>query len=486
MLLQLLAIGLIGRQPAQMVILDLKGKPVAEQVLVESLQGIVNREAAQLWVKTEGIQASILGDMKEKSQTAADCWDALSRFPGAVRGAIEYKLGTHSLNVACSLCGPMHAVAIDESLEEAAKAHGLKILLDTRMLTEPQAYEFYRDQFKRGYVVEQSIDKPANLRDFAIKHNAFLMDTDDRAFRKRVVSEMGPGALVLGWGRDEYQWISDVSAAGGTGVAADWCTNLSALESLPATVKFPAFKPAPNETGVRHVAFVLSDGDNIQWVTGAFATHPNYYGSPLRGSFPMTWEMSPLLSHLAPAVLAKIYSMATPNDDFVTGPGLPGYMFPHPSPDRELLARQTAPYLRDSGMTTISALNQNDGSMEEIFPWLDLPQVGAAIYKDYSPYDRRHGALLWRHGKPCMAYRFILWEGLTGIDDLAQKVAAMPTDVRSAESYALINVHAWSFNGIGGPIAAVQQAIQKLPAGTRVVTANQLFDLLEKNLRKSS
>ncbi|HTQ08954.1 MAG TPA: GxGYxYP domain-containing protein [Fimbriimonadaceae bacterium] len=481
-MLPALAAVLALQQP--ILVVDPKTLTPAQQVLVQSLQGLVDRTAPLIWFQTGGIQAEILQDLQQDRQTVPvdDVWTLVGRFRSKIKGAILCKIGTHSLNVADSLCGPMDAVAIDESLKDDAQKHGLDILLDATNLTEQQAFDKYAKLFRKGIVVEQAVDKPANLRDFAIKHDAFVMEADDRDFRKKVVAAMGPGALVFGWGRDEFQWISDISEAGGSGVAADWCTNLSALETIPAKIEAPVAKLALNDDHVRYVAFVLTDGDNIQWVTGGFATDPKYYGSPLRGKFPMTWEMSPLLAKFAPSVLEKIYSMATPSDDFVTGPGLPGYMFPHPSPDRDLLARESAPYLKESGLRTISILNQNEGSLAEVDPWLNLPEVRAAIYKDYAPYDRRHGELVWRHGKPCMAYRFILWEGLTGIGDLAAKIAAMPTSPKTdSASYALINVHAWSFNSIGGPIQAVQQVIQKLPPNTRVVTANQLLDVLIAN-----
>jgi len=458
----------------------------ADRLLAESLQGLTARQSPQIWIDNEGIDKIVLKNLKVdgyQTEDTSDVWSLVKTFKGQLQGAVLYKLGTHSVNVATSLSGPLRAVAIDESQEEQAKAAGLRILVDTRTMTEQQAWDKYHQMFGKGIVVEQSIDKPGHLRDFAIKHWAFVMDTDDREFRKRVIRESGTHPLVFGWGKSEYDWITDISEAGGTGVAADWCVNLSALESLP--VQLPKAIPpasAKNEDGVRYVAFVLSDGDNVQWVTGDFATNPKFYGSPLRGQFPMSWEMSPLLAQFAPRVLKAIYDQAKPTDDFVTGPGLPGYTFPNLHKDREGLAKITAPLLQASNMSIVSFLNQNEGQMTDTFPWLDLKDTTAAIYKDYSPYNRRQGETIWHNGKPCVSYRFLLWEGLTGIDDLVKQIGAMPTEPkRKNASYALINVHAWSFGNSGGPIAAVKQVIDKLPPNTRVVTATQLLDLLVKN-----
>ena len=60
---------------------------------------------------------------------------------------------------------------------------------------------------------------------------------------------------------------------------------------------------------------------------------------------------------------------------------------------------------------------------------------------------------------------------------MADSIARMP-QAPDANSYALINVHAWSYKDLGGPMEAVRQTIDRLPPGTRVVTAEQLIILL--------
>jgi hypothetical protein len=80
-----------------------------------------------------------------------------------------------------------------------------------------------------------------------------------------------------------------------------------------------------------------------------------------------------------------------------------------------------------------------------------------------------------------------LWEGsghpVDNPEGVAAAVAAMPSSPQSDEgSYALINVHAWSWSSIGGPLDAVKQTIDLLPPGTRVVSIDDFFTLLKQNL----
>jgi hypothetical protein len=233
---------------------------------------------------------------------------------------------------------------------------------------------------------------------------------------------------------------------------------------------------------VRYVAFVLSDGDNIQWLCGSFDDNPRYWASPLRGQFPMTWEVSPLLAQTAPRVLQHLYATAKDTDAFVSGAGLPGYTFLHLQPDPAALARQAAPLLRRSDLPIASVLNDNAGALHETRPLLDRPEIAGVLYKDYSPYHRRRGEILWHRGKPCVSYRCVLWEGLMGPEEVAREVARMPLAPRTDEaSYALVNVHAWSYGRSGGPLEAVRRTIERLPPQTRVVTADQIIGLLRRS-----
>ncbi len=462
------------------------GLPPAEQVLAQTLQGLVGKQRPKIWLRSKSMYAVVEDQLRREGvalRPAASVWELLGQFKANVNGAIIYRLGTPSLNVATSLCGPLGGVAIDESLRERAQEHGLKILADVRAMDEQQAWAKYRPLFARGVAVEQSVTKPGHLRDFAVSQNAFTFFTQDPAFRTEVLRALGPNAIVYGWGPDEYGWVQGLSRAGATGGPADWAINLSALQHLPAgKLKRPARPALTAEDGVRYVAFVMSDGDNIQWLCGNFVGNANYWDSPLRGKFPMTWEVSPLLARVGPRVLQHLYATARDTDGFVTGPGVPGYTFLHLQPDRAALARQAAPLLRQSDLPVVSTLNANEGNLRQTIPLLELPEVQGMIYKDYSPYHRQGGEIFWHNGKPCVSYKFLLWERLMEPEDLARAVSNMPPAPRADEaSYALVNVHAWSYGNTGGPMEAVRRAISLLPANTRVVTADQIISLLRAN-----
>ncbi|RYX81699.1 hypothetical protein EON83_22710 [bacterium] len=467
-------------------VLPQKGLSPAEAVLAQTLQGLVNKKKARVWLRSDSILAIVEEQLKREGvqfHEMSSPWELLKDFRSQVKGAIVYRLNTPSINVATSLCGPMKAVAIDESLLPLADAAGLKVLADVRAMDDQAGWDKYHALFARGVMIEQATTRSGFLRDLPVALNAFTMYNNNSAFRTYVARELGPQTIAYGWGPDEYGWVRDLSRANATAVAADWCSDLSALRLLPAgKLQRPKVERMKAEPGVRYIAFVMSDGDNIQWLSKDFVGNSRFWASPLRGKFPISWEMSPILAKMGPRVLQYIYATATQSDDFIAGPGAPGYTFLHSQTDRLALAKQAAPYLRDSDLPIVSVLNENAGSLAETIPLLDQSAVSSVIYKDYSPYNRRKGDIVWHRGKPCLSYKFMLWSKLMEPDGLVRGIEQMPTDPLNNEaSYALVNMHAWSWGDQGGPLVKAQETIDKLPPNTRVVTATQIMQMLSDN-----
>lgn len=453
----------------------------AEQLLLASLQGLANRERARLWIESRGMNDRVLAELRAEAVEMRRCesvWDALDRFRPEVAGAVLTDTNGAAINVATSLAGVLDAVILELSLTNRFRSLGRPVLADARGRDPLALLDRPGPGFTRGWAAHQDPRLRLHLRDFAVARRIFTFFEPGSAERVRVVARLGPGTRVLGWGRDELDFVRDVSAGGGVVLPSDWSLNLSALQHLAAPLPVPerAPEPAPLGPAEAAVAFVVTDGDNLQFMGGGFVDAPGFWASPHRGRFAVTWEIPPAFATLAPRALAILYRTATPLDDFVAGPSGDGYWFPHHAPDRPAGFARTAEALARAGVRLSTVLN-SDGTPAETAALLARPEVEGILYKDYAPYHRRGGAVEWFHGKPVVAYRFLLWEKMAGADpeSVARALASLARPGPRAGRVALVNAHAWSFRDSGGPMGAIARTVAALPANVRVVTASTLF-----------
>lgn len=476
-----------------------EGLSPAEQALLATLQGNLNRDGAHLWVRGRGANQRVLEELEREGWQlkSATIWQVLAETKSTLSGFIRCRVDTESLNVATSLAGPRHAVAADVSLVPKLIELGLHQLGDVTSVSEVEALKQFRSEFSPRVRVHQPIGKALHLRDFAVSRNAFVgYATNTSGLRSRLEGTE-KDLRVFGWGWDERAFVGGVSAGGGVVIPSDWALNLSALSRLPMLLpKRPVPpSPAPLKSGERVVAFVVTDGDNIQWLLNGFVDAPGFWASPWRGKHPVTWELAPSLVELAPRVLAHLYRTASPLDDFIAGPSGAGYYFPSISPAAEHWARRTGESLPPSQLNAVSLLNAA-GGLEASDSMLDTPEVSAVFFKDYAPYHRFQGAVRWHHDKPSISYRFLLWEQRRGDGTfqpdmlpagVATAIEALPTDTENAsDRFALVNVHAWSFRDSGGPMGAIHRTIERLPPNTRVVTGTEFIHLLKARAANKS
>ncbi|MBL9172968.1 MAG: hypothetical protein JNL10_05495 [Verrucomicrobiales bacterium] len=465
----------------------------AEQALLASVQGVLNRDQARVWIRSRGLYEILLEDLRREGRplkNASNVWEVLVAERDSFRGFVTWSSADGSLNAATTLAGPRRLALVEATIRDRVTALGLKEVEDVR--GKPVGLEQRVPDFcDRRMAVHQPTDKVIHLRDFAIARSAFTWFDEQNGFLASVVRQLDPGARIFGWGSDEFHFVGGVSRGGGLVIPSDWALNLSALQHLPVKIATRADLPEPEPVrdGERVVAFVISDGDNVQWLLNGMATSPGFWASPERGRFAVTWEMAPILTEIAPRALDYFYRTATPRDDFIAGPSGAGYYFPSDAPDRPLLARTGGTALRDAGLR-LAAVIDNARDMSGADALVSQPGVEGVLFKNYSSYNSFGSDVRWTSGKPIVSFRFLLWEQRVRGNGLKQEllpegvaasVAAMPSGpAAGTAAFALVNVHAWSFRDSGGPIGAVARTLPLLPQGTRVVTATEFFRLLPR------
>lgn len=166
-----------------------------------------------------------------------------------------------------------------------------------------------------------------------------------------------PYPTLFGWHTlrdDELAFMMQLSANGLRLVPSHLASNYSFHSQLPAEgVKITPWQGAPAlDTNGVYLSFTLSDGDQLLMMNTAELG--NWY-NPRRGSVPFNWETQPLLAELAPALLERLISSATPNDCLIAGPSGAGYIVPPLAPRLDRYTEESARVCALSGIDVVTS-----------------------------------------------------------------------------------------------------------------------------------
>ena len=298
-------------------------------------------------------------------------------------------------------------------------------------------------------------------------------------------------------------------------MASDWATNLDVLAAFDAGdfhQQAPKVPPPPAKGGTHSISFLMSDGDNLQFLVGGFATDTAHWGSPDRGTVSMGWTLSPALAELAPAVLGYLYRTASPGGSPAAPPNTDGrdfavssvsgvgYAYPDllkaDAPRLAAFVDASSQYLRKTDMRVVNILAAQDGapSSSVVEAYLSRPEVDALIWYPYSDYSGLSGAISWsKNGKPVIGGRANLWGDGSGNScghqcnpqQIVDLLLAQSRDPTSPEGYSLIPVHAWS-HGVNDTLFIAQELQRRAGGAVQVVTPDVLVARIIANVKPSN
>lgn len=413
-------------------------------------------------------------------------WRLVARYrkQGLVKGYILYHYddsdrGFHqagkvdaSANVATSLCASMGAIAVADALESEARAAGLTRLMDARGIAEEECFDRYAGRFSRK-VLAMIEPKCQECRAEAVAMGAFVMSREGPLYEK-ALARLEPDTPVLGWGLgDEFRQTEPSTRWGSFQTATNWCADLP-----PLSTEDPAAMIAPGrplqlwdlkwEEGVHYASFVMSDGDNVQWLMGNFLDgERSWWGSGDRGSTPIGWTACTTdLAQVAPYALRYLLKTRTPNDDLVLMSG--GYYYP----DRFGAARKgvdvlkahmarMAPYMRLAGVRAVSAnfttWDSPQARAAAATMAAQVPDLQGVLAFQYSPYAAGGGRTYWVPGAggglvPVVSPRYGLWSQSPfpcdgGPEVIAGRLNGLPVvqGAATTDNFSWVIVHAWSY-----------------------------------------
>lgn len=443
--------------------------------------GLTNSPSYDTWLKAYLERMGVPCDHR-----VLTTWELVERYraQGIVKGYILYRReagerplyegvsSNTSANVATSLCAPLGGVAVEESIENDAKTHGLPLLLDVRDRDEKWMYENYGARLSTTVLGRQD-PKSGVMRDAIVAAGAPVIG-ETGALYERMLAGLHPGSPMLGWGIGlEDAQTGPASEWACFQTATNWCANLPLLSSAETGMSY-GFKPfTPSATGevapegdTRYVSFILSDGDNVQWLMLNFCKGDEatqYWGSSARGTIPFGWTIPAMdLLQLCPYTLDYLRDTATPRDDFVLLGG--GYYYPDWFGRKRsgadwlaLHARRTAKYMEACGVHLLMVNAQRWDSPDAMHAYetyaREMPGLRGLFVIQYAPYTGGNGAIRWVSGLPVITARNAIWAGRgedpregtpNRVARLLNEWAAGPIK-SEADRFAWVIVHAWSW-----------------------------------------
>eukprot|EP01083_Nonionella_stella_P143438 445892_1 len=417
-----------------------------------------------------------------------------------VNGYLKANLKNESIHYALSLAFHYKAlIATDDVTENALKSPPLNLKLLRDFTTERNStYLSIFNEFVsysgniNDFIIFQHLSKYQYLSDFVIASKSFIFYTDNMESPVvhaifSILSQSNK-ARLLGWGASEGDLVGTSSKYNISVVASDFSENLSQFYLLNNTKQTKPLNVAAKRSikveQYHYVTFLFTDGDNLQWLQNGFF-HSDWYGSDLRGQFPVSWTISGSVQEMAPIVYNTIMNNATGNDSFAMAPSGYGYEIIEDCNDIASFGLNTAASIANSdnilqNINVIDDWNNATGYGPNINAMLDNGdgRMKSILYYFGEAYCGGNGNIFWYKNYPIITGKQALWSGHNDYQQLAAKLNSYPVDPSKDVGYSLIPVHVWSQN-----MANVSKCIGLLDNTVKVVGIDDFVDLVVQNVR---
>ena len=317
----------------------------AELYLFSSLKGIVNMTQPRIFAYDGDASAegpyTWLQSLGLKWNELTSNWSLVSKYSQEIKGLIVYDpTQIHTVNLATMLAKDKKAIITSPSLllKLTSAPYNFPVLVDLRnqFTSKLQVYQTLYDTYwpnldHRLLIGLNPEVHKASLREYATALGAAVVWFDPKiaaesTLLNKFLTTMPSGANYMGWWSEEGSGVTRASTYGIATIASDFSTNLTVHSGMPRTVDVKPMPPKPILQNKIYVAFILSDGDNLQYVEHLLR---KLWNNPDRGTVPMGWTMSPAMLDAMPGALNYFHKTSSVNDNLISGPSGYGYAYPN-------------------------------------------------------------------------------------------------------------------------------------------------------------
>ncbi|GMH71775.1 hypothetical protein TL16_g05741 [Triparma laevis f. inornata] len=491
---------------------DLSPLSADEKLAISTYAGFLAREFPRIALVTKDEDMTWLKTIASTTTDSQSLDDVLTTLPCDKCTYVLCKIGDNSTSAALSFSAASSdpVIVATDAIVPMLETHGIKMIKNLTDTADDPFWALDQDDltFNSHVSVIQNAMNPIPLADLTVKCGALSWwgwgdcekDPQLPSLPARALNLLTKGdSVVLGWGGgDDPEWncVHASTRYGAFGmIATDQAINAGILNIDPKNVDITPQKPKPaqpenTDTPKHTVSFVMSDGDNVQWVLNDWsaATGNNgWWSSEDRGKVKMGWTLSPSLASLAPTVLKTILDGATENDQIIAGPSGAAYAFVNDFPDDDTstaFSTETSYLMETAGMRIVNVLN-DEGWASSVGNLLSQDNIDGVFLYEYNGYSELEGAISFVEDKPVVGGRFNLWSpDFYNVTTLVEALQDLPNldDVTSSDGYTVIPVHAWSHT-----VSDIVAAAQLLEEDGRfdIVLPEELLSRVAKNVRQN-
>ncbi|MHB9142040.1 MAG: PA14 domain-containing protein [Paludibacter sp.] len=353
-----------------------------EKYLFSSLKGLINLTQPRIFVYDGDAFAegpyTWLQSLGFKWIEQTSNWVLISKYRKEISGLIVYDpTQIHTVNLATMLAKDKNAIIASPSLVSrlTSAPYNFPVLVDLRnqftsKLEVYQAlYDTYWPNIDHRLLIGLNPEvHTASLREYASALGSAVIWLDpnitaESTLLNKFLADMPAGANFMGWWPEEQAGVSRASIYGISTIASDFSTNLTFHSGMPRTIEISPMPPKPVLENKIYVAFILSDGDNLQYVEHLMR---KTWNNPDRGKVPMGWTLSPAMLDAMPGALNYYHKTSTVNDNLISGPS--GYGYTYPNNWRSISAlnqfvAKTEDYNKRAGFRVVTVWNTITGGI---------------------------------------------------------------------------------------------------------------------------
>lgn len=311
--------------------IETAGLSPAEQRLFISLQGLVNKTRPRIWADDSFPSADnqTLAILDLSFAQVQNPYGLLDKYREEIKGVVVYDQNNpYTLHLAAVMAASCRCVIADGQLAERLRADwDLPVVEDLRDRFPDRfaVYQYMLDHFADDMTDRLLIGSdPSHIRylDYCIAVGAFPLWLDpavpeEAALLEAFMQRMPAGKSVyLG---DWPEATAGITLASRHGlVCLDGADNLSLLSGLPDrqrddSTEDPAAFPVYQPENKLYIALIAGDGS----LREGLEELPALWESSRASTLPLSWNLSPVVRHAAPALYGYFMDTAAEADCFV-------------------------------------------------------------------------------------------------------------------------------------------------------------------------